>query len=33
MRRFRPIARIGHSIYVYKLSQAEVDRAEPLLKP
>ena len=29
---FQPIARIGHSIYVYKLSQADVDRARPLLE-
>ena len=24
-RLFQPVARIGHSIYVYKLSQADVD--------
>ena len=30
---FEPITRIGHSIYVYKLSQEDVDRAEPLLEP
>ena len=30
---FEPITRIGHSIYVYKLSQEDVDRAAPLLEP
>ena len=30
---FEPIRRIGHSIYVYKLSQEDVDRATPLLEP
>jgi hypothetical protein len=29
---FKPIARIGHSIYVYKLSQEDVDRVAPLLE-
>jgi hypothetical protein len=32
-RLFQPIARIGHSIYVYKLSPEDVARAEPLLRP
>ena len=32
-RLFEPIARIGHSIYVYKLSEADVARAAPLLGP
>jgi len=32
-RKFEPIARIGHSIYVYKLSQADVERVSPLLRP
>jgi len=31
--RFQPIARIGHSIYIYKLSQEDVERAAPLLEP
>jgi hypothetical protein len=29
---FTPITRIGHSIDVYKLSQADVDRVNPLLE-
>jgi len=32
-RMFEPKRRIGHSIYVYKLSQADVERAAPLLEP
>jgi 4-amino-4-deoxy-L-arabinose transferase-like glycosyltransferase len=31
-RLFEPVARIGHSIYVYKLSQADVDRATRLIE-
>jgi hypothetical protein len=27
-----PIARIGHSLYIYKLSQEDVDRRVPLLE-
>jgi hypothetical protein len=30
---FEPIRPIGHSIYVYKLSREDVDRAAPLLEP
>jgi hypothetical protein len=32
-RQFRPIHRIGHSIYIYKLSAEDVRRAAPLLEP
>ncbi len=32
-RLFQPIERIGHSIYIYKLSEADVERAAPLLRP
>ena len=32
-RLFEPIARIGHSIYVYKLDEADVALAAPLLEP
>jgi hypothetical protein len=32
-RLFQPIRAIGHSIYVYKLSQDDVERAAPLLEP
>ncbi len=32
-RMFEPKKRIGHSIYVYKLSQADVETAAPLLEP
>jgi hypothetical protein len=32
-RQFRPIHRIGHSIYIYKLSPEDVARAESLLEP
>jgi hypothetical protein len=31
--KFEPITRIGHSIYVYKLSQEDVDRVASLLEP
>jgi hypothetical protein len=32
-RRFQPIARIGHSIYIYKLSQEDVDRVSSHFQP
>jgi len=32
-RQFKPVDRIGHSIYIYKLSPEDVARAEPLLRP
>jgi hypothetical protein len=32
-RNFIPITRIGHSIYVYRLSQADVEEVKPLLEP
>jgi Dolichyl-phosphate-mannose-protein mannosyltransferase len=32
-RKFEPIARIGHSIYIYKLSQEDLAQAAPLPEP
>jgi hypothetical protein len=32
-RQFQPIERIGYSIYVYQLSQEDVDRVAPFLEP